>query len=146
MKFKKKCYSTKLCDLYGEDNYESHIEEGREYWLCDFDDVKWRKIKITHIRSGVAFYVFTDSPEIPEKYMPLGSFIAATLHFAEIDPCKDIKDIDKSDTDYFKDASRLYCFDDEYTIVKNWDNEKYIELTEEDGDLFLLAYLICQKA
>lgn len=141
MKFKKNCYSTRLCDLYGRDNYEPHIEEGREYWL--FDDVHWRKIKITYIRSGVAFYVFNDSPETPEKYMPLGSFIAATLLFAEIDP---YKDIDEFDTDYYKDMSRLYYFDDEHTVVKNWDNEKYIELTEENGDLFLLASLICKEA
>lgn len=141
MKFKKKCYSTKLCDLYGRDNYESHIELGREYWL--YDDTKWRKIKITYIRSGVAFYVFTDSPETPEKYMPLGSFIAATLLFAEIDPSKDIADTNNIN---LEGLNRLCCFDDEYTVVKNWDNEKEIELTEEDGFLFTFAYLTCKEA
>ena len=32
MKIKKTCFSTMLSDLYGRDDYQSHIELGREYW------------------------------------------------------------------------------------------------------------------
>jgi hypothetical protein len=49
---------------------------------------------------------------------------------AELDPVKDLKDLlDNIDTE----AAKLeYCFDDEHTIIKNWSNEKEIEIDEDE--------------
>lgn len=142
MKFKKICFSTQLSELYGRDNYQSHIEQNREYWwfFSNDDDVSygWHKIKVTYIRSGCAFYVFTDSPEAPERFFPTSCFMASTLVLAEIDPTKDLEnfgnDIEK----------KLYCFDTEHTIVQNWNNEKYVEINEHDS-LYLTACILLKK-
>lgn len=143
MKFKKKCFSTRLCDLYGRDNYQSHIEVGREYWYYfsrepEFNE-GWYKIKITYIRSGCAFYVLSDLPEIQERFFPVSCFMAATLVFAEIDPSKDM---DHFGTDWEKKMCR---FDDERTVVKNWPNAREVELDEND-ELFSMFLIMCDKA
>lgn len=138
MKFKKVCFSTQLSDLYGEDNYQSHIEEGREYWyyFSRTDELKegWYKIKVTYIRSGCLFYIFSDYPEIKERFCPVNCFMASAFIFAEIDPTKDLAnfgdDIDK----------KLYCFNTDHTIVKNWPNEREIEI-EEEQDPFVFVML-----
>ena len=138
MKFKNVCFSTQLSDLYGEDNYQSHIEEGREYWYYfpRTDELRegWYKIKVTYIRSGCLFYIFSDYPEIKERFCPINCFMASAFVFAEIDPTKDLAnfgdDIDK----------KLYCFNDDHTIVKNWPNEKEIEI-EEEQDPFVFVML-----
>ena len=142
MKFKKICYSTQLSDLYGRDKYQSHIEVGREYWyyVLPGQDAKmgWYKIKITYIRSGCAFYVFVDYPNIPEDFFPINCFMASTLVFADIDPSKDLENFG---TDLEK---QIYCFDDERTIVQNWSNEKEFEIKEDDK-LFLIISMLCKK-
>lgn len=138
MKFKKVCFSTQLSDLYGKDNYQSHIEEGREYWYYfpRTDELKegWYKIKVTYIRSGCLFYIFSDYPEIKESFCPINCFMASAFIFAEIDPTKDLAnfgdDIDK----------KLYCFNTDHTIVKNWPNEREIEI-EEEQDPFVFTML-----
>ena len=138
MKFKKVCFSTQLSDLYGKDNYQSHIEEGREYWyyFSRTDELRegWYKIKVTYIRSGCLFYIFSDYPEIKESFCPINCFMASAFIFAEIDPTKDLAnfgdDIDK----------KLYCFNTEHTIVKNWPNEREIEI-EEEQDPFVFTML-----
>ena len=142
MKFKKICYSTQLSDLYGRDGYQSHIEVGREYW-CYFSrepgvDEGWHKIKITYTRSGCAFYIITDKPDIPERFFAVNCFMAATLVFADIDPAKDLKDFGNDN------ERKLYCFDTEHTVVHNWPNEKEIELDENDP-LFSAAYILCKE-
>jgi hypothetical protein len=132
MKFKKICLSTQLDKLYGKDNYQSHIKVGKEYWWCFFDEKDvtpgWHKIKITYLRSGIAFYVVTDVPEYAERSFALGSLMAATLVPAELDPIRDL-------TEEFKDSSmarKLYYFDPTYTVVSNWSNEDEIEIEETD--------------
>ena len=116
----------------GRDNYQSHIEQNREYWWFFFkdDDVSygWHKIKVTYIRSGCAFYIFPDLPEISERYFPISCFMASTLVFADIDPIKDLNNFGNDDIE-----KKLYCFDTEYTIVHNWPNEKYVEINECDS-------------
>lgn len=132
MKFKKICFSTQLSDLYGQDNYQSHIEEGREYWYYfpRTDELRegWYKIKVTYIRSGCLFYIFSDYPEIKERFCPINCFMASAFIFAEIDPLKDmgnkLEDIESS--------KKLYRFDDEHTIVKNWPNEEIVEVDDEE--------------
>ena len=142
MKFKKICFSTQLSELYGRDNYQSHIEENREYWwfFANDDDISygWHKIKITHIRSGCAFYVFTDLPNVPERFFPISCFMASTLVFADIDPTKDLKNFGN------ELEQKMYCFNSEHTIVKNWLNEKIIEINENDSS-FLYFRLLCEE-
>ena len=46
----------------------------------------------------------------------------------ELDPIKDLKGLL---TDINTDMAKMtYCFDDEHTIIKNWPNEKEIEVDE----------------
>lgn len=132
MNLKKICFSTQLSDLYGRDNYQSHIEIGREYWYFfprepDLE-AGWYKIKVTYIRSGCMFYVFSDHPEIKERFCPINCFMASTLVLAEIDPIKDIgnKLID------IELSKKLYRFDSERTVVKNWPNEEIVEVDNKD--------------
>lgn len=128
--------STKLSDLYGRDNYHSHIEEGREYWYYFAGENKkisekygsgWYKLKVTYIRSGCMFYIFPDYPDIEEDFCPTRCFMASVFEFAEIDPIKDIIKDDK-DNGYIK----KYRFDDTRTVVKNWDNSEYLEINENE--------------
>ena len=139
MKFKKIRFSTQLSELYGRDNYQSHIEEGREYWwfFTNDDDISygWHKIKITYIRSGCAFYVFSDLPAIPERYFPISCFMASILIFAEFDPTIDLENFG---TDEDK---KIYCFDTERTIIKNWPLEKEIDIEPNNSDFLVLAML-----
>ena len=132
MKFKKICLSTQLDKLYGKDNYQSHIKVGKEYWWCFFDEKDvtpgWHKIKVTYLRSGIAFYVITDAPGYAEKSFAVGSLMAATLVPAELDPIRDLaKEFEDSSL-----ARKLYYFDPTYTIVYNWPNEDVTEIEETD--------------
>ena len=137
MKIKKTCFSTVLSDLYGRDGYQSHIELGREYWYY-FDEKTqafklthkyWNKIKITYIRSGCLFFILPDVPEFKEEFFPINCYMASILILAEIDP---IKDIGKELLGNIDAAKIKYCFNTEHTIVKNWPNEKEIEVDEEE--------------
>lgn len=136
MKIKKTCFSTQLSDLYGIDNYQSHIELGREYWWnwAENSDVyektskHWHKIKITYLRSGCMFYILDDAPEIGEMFCPINCFLASTLILAELDP---IKDLGEALGD-IESAKFKFCFNDEHTIVKNWPNEREIEIDENE--------------
>lgn len=143
MKYKKMQFSTQLSELYGRDNYESHIEVGREYWYfwgTDSDVYKhtkqtWNKIKITYIRSGVVFYVLSDFPDYPEDFFPFKCYMASALVYAQIDPMKDVP-WSKFDIERGKEyIEKRYCFDDERTVVMNWDNSKEVELNDDEMDL-----------
>ena len=147
MKFKKKCFSTQLSELYGRNGYQSHIEVNREYWYYFSRYTSpngialkegWYKIRVTYIRSGCMFYVLSDFPEIEERFCPLDCFMASVLVVAEINPTKDLKDFG-SDLD-----KKLYCFDTEHTIVHNWSNEKEIDIDESD-EMFPVAFLLCKE-
>ena len=137
MKIKKKCLSTVLSDLYGRDGYQSHIELGREYWYYFDENTQafklthkyWNKIKITYIRSGCLFFTLSDVPEFKEEFFPINCFMASVLIFAEIDP---IKDLGEKLLSNIEAAKKKYYFDTEHTIVKNWPNEKEIEVDEEE--------------
>ena len=134
MKFKKIRFSTELVKLYGGNNYQSHIELGREYWyfFLENSDVfkktkrHWNKIRITYLRSGCAFFICVNEPGIAEDFFSINSFMASRLVFAEIDP---LKDLDNFGSDMDK---KLYCFDDDHTIVKNWPKEIEVEVDEND--------------
>lgn len=141
MKIKRTTFSTILYDLY-KDDYQSHIEVNREYWyyfvtgneIADKYGSGYYKIKITYIRSGCLFYVFSDHEDIAERFCPIDCFMTSRFEFAEINPTEDLKDIIT-----FKDNA-LYRFDDTRTIVKNWDNTKYVDVDErklESEILFL---------
>ena len=141
MVIKKTSFSTCLCDLYGSrtDEYAPHITVGREYWYYFTKNATltgWFKIRITYIRSGIAFYVFSDLPDVPEDSFPLSSFLASRLEFAEIDPVADVI-IEEKNVDYMQ---ARYRFDDTRTIVKNWDNSKESEI--EDDKIGLDDYVL----
>ena len=137
MKIKKTCFSTMLSDLYGRDDYQSHIELGREYWYYFDENTEaykvthkyWNKIKITYIRSGCLFYILPDAPEVPEDFCPINCYMTSTFILAEIDP---IKDLGFEMLGNIEAAKFKYCFDSEHTIVKNWPNERNIEVDDNE--------------
>lgn len=138
MKIKKINFSTTISELWGRDGYKSHIKEGDEFWyfFCEDSDAykathkHWNKIRITYVRSGCLFYVLPDVPEVKEDFCPVSCFMASQFVLAELDPIKDLKDL-MNDID--TEAARIkYRFDDEHTVVKNWPNEKEIEVDEEE--------------
>jgi len=138
MKIKKNCFSTMISDLYGRDEYKSYIKVGNEYWYFFTENSNeyeathkyWNKVRITYIRSGCLFYILPDFPEVKENFCSIGCFMASRFVLAELDPVKDLKGLlDNIDTE----AAKLeYCFDDEHTIIKNWPNERIIEVDEEE--------------
>ena len=138
MKIKKNCFSTMISDLYGMDNYKSHIKIGDEYWYFFVENTEaykathkyWNKIKITYIRSGCLFYILPDALEVKEDFCPIDCFMTSQFVLVELDPVKDLKGLlDNIDTE----AAKLeYCFDDEHTIIKNWPNEKEVEIDDEE--------------
>ena len=138
-KFQKRCLSTQLKDLYGIDKYKSHIEVNREYWYYFIEGNEiankygsgFYKIKITYIRSGCLFYIFSDYKDIAEQFCPINCFMTSQFEFAEINPIEDLKDI----IDFNDNLSKLYRFDDTRTIVKDWDNTEYADVDESNLDL-----------
>ena len=139
MKIKRTTFSTILYDLY-KDDYQSHIEVDREYWyyfvkgneIADKYGSGFYKIKITYIRSGCLFYVFSDYKDIAEQFCPIDCFMTSRFEFAEINPVEDLKDIIDLTTE---SNQLLYRFDDTRTIVKNWDNAEYSYVNLEETEL-----------
>ena len=133
MRIKRKTFSTVLYDLYRED-YPSHIEVNREYWyyfakgneIADKYGSGYYKIKITYIRSGCLFYIFSDHKNVAEQFCPINCYMSSQFELAEINPIEDLKD----KINLIKDST-LYRFDDTRTIVKNWDNtNEYVDIDE----------------
>ena len=123
MKLNKIFLSTQLRDLYGKDEYQNHIKVGREYWAYvtyKSDDIKtgWYKIRITYIRSGCMFYVFSDH-NYGEDYAPVKCFWTSVLEEVILDPIKELN--------FTESDEKLYYFNDERTKIINWSNEKIIE-------------------
>ena len=146
MKFKKICLSTKLSDLYSKNQYHSHIELNREYWYYFAGESKisdkygpgWYKLKVTYIRSGCMFYIFPDYPDIEEDFCPIHCFMTSLFELAEFDPTTDLENFG---TDINK---KIYCFDTERTIIKNWPLEKEIDIESGDSD-FLAISVLCKQ-
>lgn len=138
MRIKRITLSTVLYDLYKSD-YPLHIEVNREYWyyfaegneIADKYGSGFYKIKITYIRSGCLFYIFSDYKDVAEQFCPVNCFMTSRFEFAEINPIEDLKDI----IDFKDNLSRLYRFDDTRTIVKNWDNTEYADVDESNLDI-----------
>jgi len=139
MRIKRITLSTVLRDLYKKD-YPSHIKVNREYWyyfatkgnkIVDKYGSGYYKIKITYIRSGCLFYIFSDYKDIAEQFCPINCFMTSQFEFAEINPIEDLKDI----IDFNDNLSKLYRFDDTRTIVKDWDNTEYADVDESNLDL-----------
>lgn len=139
MKIKRTTFSTILYDLY-KDDYQSHIEVDREYWyyfvtgneIADKYGSGFYKIKITYIRSGCLFYVFSDYEDIAERFCPIDCFMTSRFEFAEINPIEDLKDIIDLNTE---SNQLLYRFNDTRTIVKNWDNAEYVDVNLKETEL-----------
>jgi hypothetical protein len=134
MKIKKTRFSTVISDLYGRDNYQKILTVGREFWwnFPETSDVYratgkfWNKLRITFRRSGCIFYQIVDAPNIGEQFCPVNCFLASTLTLADLDPQEDLKfsiDVEL--------AKKLYCFNDDRTVIHNWDNSIESEVDED---------------
>lgn len=123
--------STMLKDLYGLNNYWKYIKIGDELWtdyVEDITGIKWNKIKVTYVRSGVMFFIIADSNILSEYYFPIDSFNAAVMKKAKLDPYNDLP--------YDKNMIDRCCFDDEFTEVINFNNDKDKTINFLFEDLF----------
>lgn len=136
MKIKKIKLSTALSDLYGPHGYQEKIVEGKRFWGYWADDSlivreygpDWYEIEVTYVRSGCMFYTFVKYPDMPEQYCPVNCFFTSLLVVSELDPAKDIPNL--SNNSKF-DRLTTY-FNDEHTIIRNWDNSPEAEITEKE--------------
>lgn len=78
-------FCTTLSEMFGKRNEDiaEYIKPDREFW--HFDDCRWHKLKVTHVRSGVMFFTFEDEPSV-EKAWFISSFYAQTLCMAQVYP------------------------------------------------------------
>lgn len=78
-------FASRLYDMFSKDkeSIASYIKVGREFW--HFDGNRFRKLKVTYVRSGVMFFIFEDTPNIEEAWF-IGSFNSDSLHAAQIYP------------------------------------------------------------
>lgn len=81
-------FTARLYDMFAkkDDLIASYIKPGRTFWHYDIDKSKFRKIKVTYVRSGVMFFIFEDDPDEVERAWFTSSFNAMSLHAAEIYP------------------------------------------------------------
>ena len=88
-------FTTTLFDTFGKriDDIAEYIKTGREFW--HYDDCRWRKLKVTYVRSGVMFLTFEDEPNV-EKAWFISSFNAQTLCMAQIYPYEIAKILSKT--------------------------------------------------
>lgn len=126
MKMDKICLSTVMKDLYGKNFYYLYFKVNKEYWMyCDSTMTighlygsGYYKIRITYLRSGCMFYIFSDYPDIPEEYCSTQCYLASTLIIAELNPRKDLSQ---------KFNDKVYYFDDKLTVVEDWDNSHTVD-------------------
>ena len=62
-----------------------YIKEGREFWYYDVSQDKYRKLRVTYIRSGVMFFVYDDEPDEEHAWF-ISSFNVGSLFAAQIYP------------------------------------------------------------
>lgn len=118
--------STTLKDLYGINDYQKYIKVDDEFWTDSIEHItgiKWNKIKVTYIRSGVIFYNIIDFDNV-ERYVPLNCFATSVMYVAKLDPHKDLAHIPNIDK---------YSFTTEHTEIVNFDNSE-----KPEEDLYLM--------
>ena len=91
-------FATTLFDLFNKrsEDIAEYIKPDREFW--HFDESKWRKLKVTYVRSGVMFFKFEDEPETERAWF-ISSFNAQTLCVAQIYPYEIAKILSKTHPD-----------------------------------------------
>lgn len=78
-------FATTLFDMFGkrDEDIAEYIKPNREFW--HFDEGKWRKLKVTYVRSGVMFFKFDDEPNV-EKAWFINSFNTQSMCVAQVYP------------------------------------------------------------
>lgn len=123
-------FTSRLYDMFGKDGYaiDAYIKPDREFWYYDGEKMKYRKLKITYVRTGVMFFVFDDEPEVEHAWF-IGSFNCDSLYAAQIYPyeigrllsrCQEYADVN------FPKICKQCKWDDcdgRITVDVIWDNE-----------------------
>lgn len=80
-------YTSQLYEMLSkrDDAIKAYIKEGREFWYFDGEKRKYRKLKVTYVRSGVMFFVFEDEPDTEHAWF-ITSFNGCSLYAAQIYP------------------------------------------------------------
>lgn len=80
-------YTSQLYEMFckHDDAIKAYIKEGREFWYYDGEKWKYRKLKVTYVRTGVMFFVFEDEPDTEHAWF-ISSFNGCSLYAAQIYP------------------------------------------------------------
>ena len=63
------------------------IQIGRKFWMFDGDQMKWRKVTITYVRSGVAFFAYRKGGKEDIFYVdPWCKLFEPETHESDADP------------------------------------------------------------
>ena len=80
-------FASQLYELFGKrtELIIAYIKVGREFWHYDFEKSRYRKLKVTYIRSGVMFFTYEDEPDSEHAWF-ISSFNTCSLYAAQIYP------------------------------------------------------------
>lgn len=80
-------FDTRLYELFCKEDeaVKKYIKVGRKFWHYDGEKMRWRKLTVTYVRSGVMFFTFDDEPNVEHAWF-MGSLNVLALHAAEIHP------------------------------------------------------------
>ena len=108
-------FDTCLYELFckNDNAAKKYIKVDRKFWHYDGEKMRWKKLTVTYVRSGVMFFTFDDEPDVEQAWF-MGSVNALMLHAAEIHPYE-ISEI----------LSEMYPDNNFVDVCKTckWDNE-----------------------
>ena len=80
-------FTSQLYEMFGKHTelITAYIKEGREFWHYDGEKSRYRKLKVTYIRSGVIFFIYEDQPDLEHAWF-ISSFNTYSLYAAQIFP------------------------------------------------------------
>lgn len=80
-------FATRLYELFckHDEAVKAYIKTGRKFWHYDGEKMRWRKLTVTYMRSGVMFFTFDDELDVEQAWF-MGSLNCLMMHAAEIYP------------------------------------------------------------
>lgn len=80
-------HGVKRLQVYLPKTKPEDIQVGRKFWTFDSDQMKWRKVTITYVRSGVAFFTYRKGGKEEIFYVdPWCKLFEPETHESDADP------------------------------------------------------------